>query len=528
MTDTTKYEDCAMIDNIKTQNVPADTGWIVSAAPINFQESQQEIVDRVENAIAATIPTTSDEHRSVYVKRPPSKNTIQDSEVFTPLEKNTTSDVTLRIPGDTEERIGEALDAMPNVKLDETTAGSEWVRTIQAASYSVSKKGWFNATVAREGAMYKQSVPSERGNLAAGAPKFNDGADTKLTGERAVLRVRGVLGLGSIVKIPLWHSGFWITFKAPSEGALLELNRRFAEEKIALGRETYGLAFANNSVFFAGWLMDFALNHVYATTLKPEIQESLRSRISSLDIPIIAWGLACVIWPRGFPYARAVMDQTKEQNKIIREKLNLGKCQWTDTASLSPWQIGHMAGSHGSNMTAESIDKYRNEFTRGKGRAIKLADEIEITLRVPSLDQYLTSGQKWVNNIVAMVDKAFGLPPSDGVRDSYIMDQGKATNMRQFAHWVESLSVSGNLIDDDETLELTIDALSSSDEIRDKFFKGVKEYVEDATMSIIAIPATEEEDKSELPRFPHLLPIDAMSVFFILLVQKVQKIQDRV
>ena len=490
-----------------------------------------------ETAIPETIPALPEpvfepeiieEEKPVRIKRPPSTNTVQETEIFTPLDKPLTpDDIILSIPGDTEARIEEALDAMPNIKIDGTADGSEWARMIGAARYSVPAKGWFTETVGRESATFRQSVTSERGRLTAGVPKFDDGTDTKLTGEKAVLRVRSLLGMGSVVQIPLWHSGFWITFKAPSEASMLELNRRLIDEKILLGRLTYGLAFANNSVFFAGWLMDFAINHIYATTLKSDVQDNLRSRISTLDIPIIAWGLACVIWPRGFPYARAVLDQNAGQNKIIREKLNLGKCHWTDTASLTPWQIAHMASRHGSTMTADSIDKYRNEFTRGKGRTIELAPNLEVTLRVPSMNQYLTSGQKWVNNIVAMVDRAFGLPPSNDVRDNYIMEQGKATNMRQFSHWVESLNVGGNLIEDEETLDLTFDALSSDEGIREKYFAGVKKYIEDATMSIIAIPATEETDVSDLPRFPHLLPIDAMSVLFILLVMKVQKIQER-
>jgi hypothetical protein len=149
------------------------------------------------------------------------------------------------------------------------------------------------------------------------------------------------------------------------------------------------------------------------------------------------------------------------------------------------------------------------------------------TLRIPNIDQYLTSGQKWINNIVAMIDKAFNLEPNDSVRDNHIMDQGRATNMRQFTHFVESLEVAGDIIDDLDTLEQTFDVLSSSDDIRDAYFNGVKEFIEDSTIAVIAIPVTENEETSGLPRFPHLLPIDVLSTFFILLVQKVTQVQNR-
>jgi hypothetical protein len=253
----------------------------------------------------------------------------------------------------------------------------------------------------------------------------------------------------------------------------------------------------------------------------------MRTFISCLDIPTIAWGIACVIWPQGFLYARSVMDQESEPNKVIKERLNLTKLLWTDTSALSPWQVAHMAQRHGNTMTREALTRYRDEFTRGKGRNIKLTEELEMTLRVPNMDQYLQSGQKWINNIVTMVDNAFALPPNEGVRDQYILNQGKATNMRQFAHFVESISPGNGIIQDAETIDIIIDALTSSDEVRDNYFKGIRSFTEDSTISVVAIPATEKTDKSNLPRFPHLLPLDVLSVFFILLVQKVQQIESR-
>lgn len=514
------------------QPVPAPVPFIVDpaiAASVTPVTTSANVPDPVP-PVTQQGPTAEPVHVESIVKppRPPSTTVQQDAEIFVPLDKPyDPSQILLCVPSDTAENIAAAASEMPNIDLESTETENEWVGTIKAARFAVPAAGWFTATANRTDAKYRQAVQSEKGPLAAGAPKFNDSANGKLTGERGVLRIRALTGLGSVVRIPLWHSGFWITIKAPSEGAMLELNRRLAEEKITLGRASYGLAFANNSVFFAGWIMDFALNHIYDSSLKPELQPNLRERISSLDIPIIAWGLACVIWPGGFPYARSVMDQTKEESKVIREKINVGKMLWVDNASLTPWQISHMAGSHGSNMTADAIDRYRNEFTRGKGRVVKLNENISVTLRSPSLDQYLSSGQKWVNNIVNMVDRAFGLPPNDGVRDSYIMDQGKATNMRQFSHFVESLDAAGSIVDDVETLDQTFDALSANDEIREAFFDGVKAFIEDATMAIVAIPVTENEEKSDLPRFPHLLPIDALSVFFILLVQKIPQIQAR-
>ena len=457
---------------------------------------------------------------------PPATNTQQDFETFTPLGGAWNDDaLTLSLPETTMERTEAFIDAQPNIRLDDTAQGQIWATNLRAANFTVPAKGYFLPTAQRDSASWRQAVKSEKGLLAAGAPGFKETEGAKLTGARAVLRVKALLGMGSLVFIPLWHSGFWITLRAPSDSEMLELNRRIAEEKISLGRQTYGLAYANNSSFFAKHVMDFALAHVYETSLKDDTD--IRDKISTLDIPLIAWGLACAQWPRGFQYARSMLDQSTKQAHIVKEKLNVGKLLWTDTASLTEWQVAHMAQRQAGTMTNEAIARYRGEFTKGRGRLVELAPNLSLTLRVPSLNQYLTSGQAWVNNVVQMANGAFGMDDNAEERDQYIMDQGKATNFRQFGHWVETVHAGSNEISDDETLNATFDALSSDDAIREKFFNEVRKFMEDSTVSLVAIPSTEQDERGTLPRFPHLLPLDVLSTFFILLVQLTQQIQSR-
>lgn len=476
---------------------------------------------------ATEIEVSAEQERFTQLERPRADNAQMDMEILVPLAKeyDENKDVLLCLPAEEEDVIKSVLDNMPNIDITKTTSGEEWYRTTEAAFYSTPFQGAFKKTLRRKNAKFRQFVDSEKGPMGTAAPRFNDSTG-RLTGAAAVMRVRSLAGLGSVVRVPLWHSGFWISIKAPGDGALLELHRRLSEEKITLGRVTYGLAFANNSVMYTGWLMDFAISHIYDSTLHAELQPNMREHISCFDIPTVIWALACVIWPGGFPYARALLDPHSQETITIKEKVLIGKMFFTDTASLTPWQVSHMANSHGNMMTESSIKRYREEFTRGKGRSVPLNDSLSVNIRNPSLDQYLTSGQKWINGIVNMVDRAFASPPNDGVRDNYILNQGKATNMRQFIHFVESFIVDGSTVDDADTVEDIINNLSENDEIRDIFFKEVREYIEDSTVSLIAIPA-EHGEKAPLPRFPHLIAIDPLSVFFILLEQRIPRIVER-
>jgi hypothetical protein len=484
-------------------------------APENTAPAESSQQDETELPVLDEWPMTGD------VK--------QEFEVFIPPKDGKfPAEPVLPIPSTTGARTGQMLDRLPNLDYESMEDGPEWASTLEQSGLTLHAGDGFRDTADREGSQWRQQVISEKGPLVAGVPRFKETEGPNLTGEKAVMRVRALLGMGSIVQIPLWHSGFWVTLKAPTEGALLELNRRISEEKVALGRYTHGLAYANTSVFFAGWLTDFVLSHVYDSSLNPQLLQSktYRQLIKSLDLPILIWGLACSIWPKGFPYARSVIDMTGSKTKVLKELLNVSKLLWVDNASLTPWQIGHMANRMGNTMTEQGLEKYQSEFSRGQGRRVELAEGIAMMTKVPNLQEYLVVGQEWVNNIVSMVDKAFSMG-SPEERNQYIVDQGKATNMRQYMHWVQHLEVGDGVVDHKETLERMFDTLSAKDEVREVFFPAIRKFIEDSTMAIVAIPATEESDKAPLPRFPHLLPIDAMSVFFILLVQKVALIQNR-
>lgn len=531
--------------------VPAEPGVAVNAAPEHLLDGAIHQSGDIQQQTSDEKPavTTQSQHenngvpeevKAIFTDVADCKSVQQDYPTSTPLSNKAEGDaIGLSLPSLRTDDFKTYVDTLPNLEITETAEGAEWFMRVEGASIVRPSRNMFDRTVDRTEALFKQFVDSEKGKLAPGNIKLGDASNTKVSGEKAVLRMRAAMGLGSVISIPLWHSGFWITIKAPNEAAELELNRRIAEEKISLGRATYGLMFANTSVFFAGWLIDFALAHVYDTSLKVEGIDNIRKHISQLDIPILVWGLACATYPNGFPYARAVMDKDHSTSETVKEKINVGKLIWVDNNSFTPWQIAHMAQRGSNTMTLESIEKYKSEFTRGKGRTIEISDKISINLRVPTIDQYLTSGQRWVNGIVNMIDKAFGLGDNssgndaeserirNNKRNSYIIEQGKATNMRQYGHYVESIEVMGALTDDEETLNEQLNALSADDNARKIFFDSVIQFIEDSTVAVIATPVVKEKENETYPRFPRLLVIDPMTVFFILLVQKVTQIQQR-
>jgi hypothetical protein len=408
----------------------------------------------------------------------------------------------------------------------------DWLTAVSAGLAALPWDGGFSSVVERPEAAFEQFVTGPKGPLAGSTPPFTVSEGKKYTGESARMHVRSSLNLGTVFNVPLWHSGIWVTLKAPSEGDLLELYRQINQEKITLGRSTYGLMFSNGTSYTARLLLDFAVEHIYKTSLILKENEDIRNYIRVPDLPLLTWGLACAIWPKGFQYQRCCITEPDKCKHVLQEKLNLAKLLWTDTSCLTERQINHMANRAPATVTSESVKQYVSEFIRGQSRKIEVTDKLSIIFKVPNSNEFVDSGYRWINNIEETYGKS--LTQDESTRDNYLRSQAKATAMRQFGHFVESIEVDGINYDEASIIDDMLNDLTSDDNIRDVFMEKAKEYVDDAMVSLVAIPnykcpncGKDQTNGKELPKHPGLIALDPNQTFFTLLVPKLRRIESR-
>ncbi|WP_321936375.1 hypothetical protein [Paraburkholderia sp. J8-2] len=215
---------------------------------------------------------------------------------------------------------------------------------------------------------------------------------------------------------------------------------------------------------------------------------------------------------------------TDSPNRVVEGTINVSKIQWNDTAAFSEAQLAHMANITTGSMSDDAVLAYQKAFTKRMERRVELRDGTSAPLQVPSLQEHVLVGQRWVNDIVTMTDKVFGMDQDPDARRAYFSNQGKATMLRQYAHWIKFAEMGTNSTDQEtrgeESLAGILDDLSADDTIRDAILKAVIQYAEDTTVSFIAVPTVDAREENIFPRHPHLLPIDALSTFFTLLRQK--------
>lgn len=430
---------------------------------------------------------------------------------------------------------GEHVDkrVRAHIPIDQfqTAQGQWWNNTLQAGGGQSSflENPTFAGSAARPGADWRQLVQTENGKLGMSRPRFREEDIVASSGPRAMLRVRALLGAGGIVQVPLWHSGFWVTMRTPSDNDLIELQRRMIDDKIQYGRDTHGLAFTHEQSYMTSWLFNFCMDHISESTAAFEGNTALmRQYIKAPDLNLMLWGLATLIWPRGFTYYRSLttVDGIK-QLKTVSGKLDIIKLLWTDRNMLKADQKKHMNTRTRLLHSVESIEKYQQMFDLSIGRKVQVNEQVGLVLGVPSIGKQIDEGVEWITGLVNMINETFtSTAPDSETRNNLLNLHTRVTMMRRNSAWVSAIDADGVLMTDKDDIGETLSLLASIDDdasLRNKLNADVSKFIDDICVSMVGIPETDGRDTG-IPRFQNILPINVPQTFFILLAQRLQRL----
>lgn len=380
---------------------------------------------------------------------------------------------------------------------------------------------------------WRQFVDNGTERLRAGSPKLSEGGP-KATGEAAVMRAKALMGLGQVYSIPLWHSGFWINIKTPDESALLELDQYIATNKVELGKVTNGLLFSNDSVLLNKALVDFVIRLVYDSSLTDNSPENLKKHILLTDLPSLIWGLAVAVWPNGFKYIAPCVRKPEACTHVVEEILNIARLHWVDNSMLSEDQRRHMARRGRDKYTLESIEKYQaaHRYHTDDLTVIAINDRTKFRLRVPSLADYETAGNLWIDGIRSMIEGGLAADLSDRERAQYMFDQGSVTALQQYAHWVKEIAIqngdSDEIFDDETVMARILAAMTKDDDARTEALDAFKKFIDESTIALVGIPAykcpaCQTPQNDEEAKHPYLIPLEVNRIFFTLLTRRLSR-----
>jgi hypothetical protein len=432
--------------------------------------------------------------------------------------------------GATSAEVAALSEYYPQQNLGDSPQIQNWVDVSTEADRHLVDSDVYEPSLARP-SNWSNSVRSNGTQLHVARPRAEKSDGEKLTGEAAMMRIQAVMGIGSTARVPLWHSGLWVTLKAPQDAALLELERRIATDKVNLGRSTSGLVFSSAGVYITDAVVDFALAHVMEATYRYSDVSELKAIIDQPDQILLAHGLLCTIYPNGYPYSQPCVADPTKCTHVLQELISIPKICFTDQMRLTEKQLRHME-RRTAKFTPEEIRDYKAEHTYLSSRVVELTPKVSIVLRVPTIEQARQIGVTWVEGITTKVERSFAASIPPKVREEYIMDQAKITSMCQYAHWVEKIvivddGVSEEIIDI-SAITNVLSTIGSDQAAYKAYYDGVQRFIADSTISLVAVPKVPcpkcgkepnlaEEGEEDPSKHPHLLPLDVINVFFTLL-----------
>lgn len=527
---------------------------VVNTHPIKTDEEMQEMVDDIirKGGVVSIMPSVASgqlepllkvAHDELERSREAERLRLEEEyraksptgtlEGYRPPETYTPSTETARKIEEFTDTLVQSTDSIQSSQHEDIFINSEERR----------QRSFVQGMPTPSGQFLEPSLPSET------PPVGVEGR--KLTGAAARVRVLSMLNLGGAVVVPLWHSGFWVTIRTPVDIELINFYENIAGEVTELGRNTQGLSLSNSQVLIVSDLMDLFIECVERCSLAEDLWRNKRDilqYISQNDVLTIAWALGVAIYPNGFDFTRAAAvrrdDGTLETTRLF-EKLNLRRTLWVDETVFSEKQIAMMQNRTLPRTTLANLQDYQLEFKNGYSmrRRVKINEYLYMDLEVPNIPESINAGERWIALLNTALTRSMNLT-EDEIDDDAIKEEKRrkriarlnmyteAAPLTQYSGWVKRLVLptvdkEGNAVE--EYIEDKNDILQNllnipRGQMATDALEEIIKFTQDSVISTMAVPSVSDyEDAQASPRFPHLVAIDPLTLFFILCHWKVKR-----
>lgn len=390
-------------------------------------------------------------------------------------------------------------------------------------------------TTTRIGSKWRQYLTTPDNSNPLG-PRRNKFAMTKeqgavVSGNSAVDAFMAGTTLGRSVQVPLWHSGFWVTLRAPSGAYLAEIDRALAFSREEIGLDTNGAVGSNDPLVFDEVLIDAALKLVTASTLPfSKNPLELKEFIAKNDIPLLIWGMAMAAFPEGTMVA-IPCPSCKNISTVVANPLRMF---WVDESRFTAKQISLMGRASRIQTKVEDLVAYQEEFEilntsswEWNGRVFYFND--------PSVDEYLGKGRDWIGSINRALAESLREDYDDVDRRTAAIQSILSTeDLCRFAHYIKEIKIpSGDeggyfLVNDQPTIIDLLRQLSADGTAAASLQTAIGDYVTDSIGAIVGYPnvacsACGKFHLNEKGESTIIVPFNPGTGFFILAQHRIRE-----
>lgn len=395
--------------------------------------------------------------------------------------------------------------------------------SFQTGTSHYSERGFYDRILDEVERHWTQGLELDDGKtVTARKPVISTGNQRRvLSGQAARDRASASTGVGITTRVPLPHTGVHFRLSPRSSQDLVDLDYHIALDRIRTGRETLGIMFQNSNIYHVRRVWDFIMESTAEINIQNFGDVDPGDFVRVTDLPILQWGMACTMFPDGYPLDLPCSAGIQICQHVEQVNLDLDKLLFIDGRGLSKSQRARL-GNATHKCSMQDLEDYQKNFVSPFTRRVSISDSCELILKVPTVNEYLSAGMEWIESLVQTAISIFGDQENNEERiRGYVSRAIAMASLREYSHWVEEIVFDKyDAIPGRADIEDNLRTLSATPELADKALKVIQDFIEDCTIALIAIPnfacpkcekdyVTEEHSKH-----PELVPLDMLKHFF--------------
>ena len=442
----------------------------------------------------------------------------------------------IHIPMATQAELNTITENLPGLSDDMArTLNPEWVGTYYQCIEESNTTNSFVESMKIPGSLWTQRIEHNGQAIGARRAAIGDIRDQKLTGAAAIYHMQNLLNAGTSVTHPLWASGTWITLRNPTDSELNLLEETIRREKIRIGRLTLGVAFNNQTVYLIKHVFNFIKQHIYETNIKDlsSVEDKdIGDIILITDLYPLIHLMGCTIYPEGYSYKSPCLNtEPSKCGAVVSEVLQLFKLFFNKESSITTEMRRFMANPNEKH-TVKDIIAYQKAVAEN---CSEVMDDInagfKIVARIPTVNEYIESGERWIAEMATSIENALGTDISDSSRDHLITNQAKLTRLREYVHCFEKIIYTGSeqVVEKRADIEALFNVMSGNDEIIDSISTALSSFISRHTLTVIGIPnyvcpiCKKQHNPEVSVEHSLFTPIDPLNLFFTLKDRKIYR-----
>ncbi len=451
----------------------------------------------------------------------------------------------ISIPADSPDNMVRFLVENPT-NLDEENATTmissmSDARELVSTDFRMAEKALNDDSIEMTQAIYLDVDQSQRTRSRRTSIRNTGG---NLTGLRAKAAIMDALGMSTLFTLVLPHSGLVAIVSPPVAAEIIDFQYILDTSKINIGRTIGGSNYGTATWYINDKLVDLFISKLSYINLKDSSPENIRSLLDPMDIPTIAWGLACTMYPDGYVFNRtALLDNGKTEH--VMGRIWLPDMAIYANSRLSTRQKQHLIKAENTAMSNEEILSYRRDWKKEEDVAKferlvhtrkitkKAGTEIQdmyVELGQSNMENYVEHGSAWDVYIKDAISETLSMASDENIRSRYLSDKIQTTALREYSHFIRKIRIERYLegsdksetitidIDSQESLTETLDSISNIPDIRNKLVEIVVEYINKQIKVVYGVPTISEyeEKHNTTPISNKIVPINTVIAFFTL------------